>query len=52
MVDCRKCKYYKWYWKDVTELVIKRVFECNAHDNPIILKTIYRECKVFKELKD
>uniref|UniRef100_A0AAU8B640 Nucleoside triphosphate pyrophosphohydrolase n=1 Tax=Dulem virus 30 TaxID=3145748 RepID=A0AAU8B640_9CAUD len=48
MVDCRECRYYKEaIIRDWDGDTIKERKYCNAHDNAIILKTVYSECKVW-----
>ena len=47
MVDCRECKYFTRSWKSISALVVINEMKCNAYDNPMLLKTFYRECKVW-----
>lgn len=48
MVDCRECRYYKEaIIRDWDGDSIKERKYCNSHDNAIILKTVYSECKVW-----
>lgn len=55
MVDCRECKYYRLSLiRDWGETTVKEVIYCMAHDNPLLLKTYYSECKVWtsKEVEE